>query len=469
MRNKILIILIVFALLMPGFVLAEEDVVEENIIPDPEIKLFNEFGNIAGGFDIQEEDFKGGLNIAGVDLGGDGIEEILIGLGKENMPLVKIFRQDGTLVNEFLAFPQGFRGGVELIGCDLNNDGSEEIITAPSYDGGPQIRILNGFGEPVLGPGFFVDEKEKRIGLELACGDVNGDLKKEIIVAIPKNNKYIIKAYNFLGGEVIEEFEAFNYGTGEISLASLDVDLNGVEDIIVGSPIWQDNKVKMFKNDGTLIHEFSPYGDAFTGGVDVAVDDIDNDGFKEIITSPIFNGGPHIRVFNLMGRLLYNGGFFAYNDKFRGGTKIALVNNKIATTPRQIYDDIKNKGFKYIEIDISDQRMFYYQNGYQLGTYRISSGKWDMPTPLGEFKVLSKADVAYSAKYDLYMPNWMAFTYWGHGIHGLPYWKYDWGIAYEGVWHLGYRVSHGCVRLPLDGAKIVYNWADIGTKVVVHE
>jgi lipoprotein-anchoring transpeptidase ErfK/SrfK len=63
----------------------------------------------------------------------------------------------------------------------------------------------------------------------------------------------------------------------------------------------------------------------------------------------------------------------------------------------------------------------------------------------------------------------MQITWSGVGLHGLPFWKYSWGIVHEGVNHLGQRVSHGCVRLPLDAAGRLYEWANPGDKVRVVE
>lgn len=120
---------------------------------------------------------------------------------------------------------------------------------------------------------------------------------------------------------------------------------------------------------------------------------------------------------------------------------------------------------KYVDINTATQTLAIFQDGKMLGAYSISTGKASMPTPKGQFKVRSKTLRAYSRKYGLYMPFWMAFTSAGHGIHELPEWP---GGYKEGANHLGIPVSHGCVRLGVGPAEIVYNFADIGTPVVVH-
>lgn len=140
-----------------------------------------------------------------------------------------------------------------------------------------------------------------------------------------------------------------------------------------------------------------------------------------------------------------------------------------AVQPAEKIEPAIKKG-KYIDIDISQQILTMFENEISKGSYLASSGTYEMPTPYGEFKVLNKQDVAYSTKYDLYMPFWMQFTTAGHGIHELPFWKYRGGYDYhERESHLGTRVSHGCVRLGVGPAEKIYKWAEIGTPVVVHE
>lgn len=140
------------------------------------------------------------------------------------------------------------------------------------------------------------------------------------------------------------------------------------------------------------------------------------------------------------------------------------------TEPKKVVIDtdeiIAATSERYIDVDISSQWMtLFEEGGVVVARYRVSTGKWNMPTPLGWGSVLNKSPRAYSSKYGLYMPYWMAFKGGGYGIHELPEWPNG---AKEGQSHLGTRVSHGCVRLGVGPAEAVYNWSPIGTKVFVH-
>ncbi len=124
------------------------------------------------------------------------------------------------------------------------------------------------------------------------------------------------------------------------------------------------------------------------------------------------------------------------------------------------------KAGKYIDIDLVHQVMVIFEDGKALDSFMISSGKKGMETPQGEFSIQNKHPRAWSRKYALFMPNWMAIVPSGeYGIHELPEWP---GGYKEGADHLGKPVSHGCVRLGEDSAEKVYAWTETGTPVVIH-
>jgi lipoprotein-anchoring transpeptidase ErfK/SrfK len=132
----------------------------------------------------------------------------------------------------------------------------------------------------------------------------------------------------------------------------------------------------------------------------------------------------------------------------------------------RIYTKAKITTGKYIDINLSQQILSTFENGKLLDSYLISSGKAAMPTPPGNYKIENKTPRAWSKEYGLYMPYWNALVPDGKfGIHELPEWP---GGYKEGANHLGTPVSHGCVRLGVGPAKIVYDWADIGTPVIIY-
>lgn len=126
----------------------------------------------------------------------------------------------------------------------------------------------------------------------------------------------------------------------------------------------------------------------------------------------------------------------------------------------------KIKTGKYIDINLSAQIMSIFEEGKIVDAFLISSGKRGMDTPKIETKIYNKFPRAFSKAYGLFMPRWMALVPDGKfGIHELPEWP---GGYKEGANHLGIPVSHGCVRLGVGPAERVYDFASIGTPVVIY-
>ena len=118
---------------------------------------------------------------------------------------------------------------------------------------------------------------------------------------------------------------------------------------------------------------------------------------------------------------------------------------------------------KTVHLDLSEQRLWYQLGPVLLNKFTVSTGRPSLPTPVGEFKIESKINLAFSRTYGLYMPYWLGIGR-GYGIHELPYWP---GGYREGADHLGTPVSHGCIRLGPEGASELYNWAEVGTRVII--
>lgn len=121
---------------------------------------------------------------------------------------------------------------------------------------------------------------------------------------------------------------------------------------------------------------------------------------------------------------------------------------------------------KYIEVDLSSQTLYQFEGENMIGSHRVSTGKWSMPTPVGTYSINGKNPRAYSKTYNLYMPYWMSFIGSKYGLHELPEWANG---TKEGESHLGTPVSHGCIRMGVGSAGAVYDWAEVGTIVYVHK
>lgn len=465
--------LILAALILAVFLFPKEGLATE--YRSPEIKIFNTITLQADkSFLAFDQNFQGGAATAIGDLGGDGINELVIAPGPGGGPHIKIFRSNGSLINSFFAYNEGYRKGINLAAGDLDGDGKDEIITSTRYGGTPHIRVFDGFGVPKFSWGFFAFSEDFQGGVNLAACDLNGNGQKEIIAAAGPGGSPHARVFDKEGNYLGLDFYPFAQDEkGGITVACANVDDGNEEEVIFGIQTSGEPWVKVYKGNEsqTVLGQYLVFAQNFKGGVNVAGGDIDYDGQDEVIVSANAGGGPHIRSFEAYGSIVPKS-LFAYENEFRGGTLISVgdVNNdsldEIIASPNRRSTEGRTDLEKYIEIDISDQQLSYYEHGYLKGKFPVSTGKWTMPTPIGTFAINNKIPRAYSRTYDLYMPYWMSFVGGSYGIHELP----EWANGYkEGVDHLGTRVSHGCVRLGVGPAKELYDWAEIGTVVIVQE
>ncbi len=143
-------------------------------------------------------------------------------------------------------------------------------------------------------------------------------------------------------------------------------------------------------------------------------------------------------------------------DGFVDGLEVASGYNPASKDTRPLT--------KSILIDLKKQRLYQQLNNITIRTHTVSTGKASTPTTRGTYQIANKSKRAWSRSYGLWMPYWLGIKGTRMGIHELP----EWPNGYkEGAKHLGIPVSHGCIRLGIEAAKIVYDWTDVGTKVTI--
>ncbi len=129
---------------------------------------------------------------------------------------------------------------------------------------------------------------------------------------------------------------------------------------------------------------------------------------------------------------------------------------KIATAMQSL----KKSDQRWIQIDLSKQNLIAWEGNKPVYAVTISSGKKATPTQTGAFKIQTKLKKTRmkGRGYDVANVPHTMYYQGGYAIHG----------AY---WHnrFGTRVSHGCVNLAPNHAKWVFNWANVGTPVLIQK
>lgn len=144
--------------------------------------------------------YKGDLTFAIGDVNGDKRKEIIIGTGKGQAPLVRIFTKDGKQVyKEFSAYSSNLRHGVRIAAGDLDRDGKDEIVTGTGSGAAPHVRVFTGTTGKPLTKGFFAYDSKLRAGVNVAVGDVDGDGKQEIVTGPGKGGGPHVRIFDMNG------------------------------------------------------------------------------------------------------------------------------------------------------------------------------------------------------------------------------------------------------------------------------
>ncbi len=109
-----------------------------------------------------------------------------------------------------------------------------------------------------------------------------------------------------------------------------------------------------------------------------------------------------------------------------------------------------------VVVSLTEQRAYVYRNGLQVGVTTVSTGEPGHETPIGVFTILQKDKDHRSSKYNSApMPYQERLTWDGVALHagGLP----------------GYPESHGCVHLPTEFARLLFEASHMGMTVVIGE
>jgi hypothetical protein len=246
---------------------------------------------------------------------------IIAGAGPDsvNTGIVKVFKSDGTATAvEFLAHEYGY--GVNVAAGDINNDGVDEIITAPGpgENNPADINVFDASGNKINNLSIAA-ANGYNYGATVASGDLNGDGYDEVVVGAgagalnPSEVKVFM--YDSYGDQLVDSgigLTAYATGYGVV-VAIGDIDCDDNAEIITapGPGAANDGDIKVWTVDSTqgvgqwsvtLMQEYtvtSMYGYS----VNIGAGDMDGDSYSEVITGtgPYISAGDKIKVYDRYG------------------------------------------------------------------------------------------------------------------------------------------------------------------------
>lgn len=159
-------------------------------------------------------------------------------------------------------------------------------------------------------------------------GDVNNDGVLDLGEAwvYTANGTAVAGSYNNIGK--VQGDRADTAGHIKTVMATDASSYVGLCDIIVIGPDKQNTSTPLVKvidkNTGAVLSQFYAYEPSFKGGVRLATGDMTGDGIDEIIVAPGRGRAPEVRVFTQAGVELMQFRTMAYASNFTGGVEVAV-------------------------------------------------------------------------------------------------------------------------------------------------
>lgn len=431
---------------------------------DAELKELGRFS----AFDAKA--MSGGFLTAG-DVNGDGKDELIVGSGQGREPEVKVFSADGSLIHSFLAYVPQFKGGVRVAAGDTDGDGKAEIVTAPGPGAPSKIYVYNADGSRKVAGEFVAYSKNFTGGVHVTVLDINGDGKAEIVTAPGPGGGPHIRIFN--GQLVSLNMDFFAYDSGMTDGVTLSwIRSPQGPSLVTAVESWNVPLVKTYvlTPQLRLATEFLAFGIEKRHGVRPAAFDLDRDGHDEIIVTPNGSTEPVMRIFDRYGTLLRAA--LAYDKDYRGSLSIVQIRDTAGMPPRLallpsfpvIMGHLEHE--KFIDVNISQQRLYAYEHGRVAKTFLVSTGTYKYPTPLVKTEMKKKIPTMdYRWSYGKNHPDNYNLKNVRYNLNIYPH-----IYIHSAYWHnnFGHRMSHGCINLQFSTAQWIYNWADVGTPVETH-
>ncbi len=230
-------------------------------------------GTVAYNFLAYDKTFTGGVRVDMADLNGDGVPDLIVAPGPARVPVtlpVRVYDgRDLNLLVEFVPFA-GWKGGLYAVGVDLMRDGRAAI--AVNAEGSQHVKVFDlAQGKEI--DSFFAHDQKVTGGVRIAWGDVNGDGTPDLItVNGPGNAVTTVKVFNGKNRDILAEFPAVdNKYRGGGFVAAADLTGDGRANPVVGLDAGTIPLVRVYDGKGKVLAEWLAYDEKFRGGARVAV------------------------------------------------------------------------------------------------------------------------------------------------------------------------------------------------------
>ena len=240
------------------------------------------------------------------DVDGDGADDVVVGYASGEMA---VFSASGAQIGAaFKAFE--YEGALDLATGDVDGDGSAEIIVG-AYGNSKQaeVRVFKYLAGTVYDTGVYFIAYQKKKGVNVATGDVDGDGLAEIITTRGGDGLDVVEVriwnvvVGALGSWGVADAGWFEAGTstGGADVTAGDLNADGVDEIIIAANAGKGSEIRSYSAGGSVFAAPIAVG---RESASVASGDMDSDGSAEIVVgSSASSGGSIVRVYGANGSL----------------------------------------------------------------------------------------------------------------------------------------------------------------------
>ncbi len=244
------------------------------------VRFFRPDGSrVRNGFFVFEDTYKGGDQIAHVDLDKNGKRDLVV-ISKNK---ITMWRDDGQLFAKLYPYTASYEGTIRFAFGDMTGDGQMEIVVAPGPGYPLPLQVYDRFGT-LLYDNWFPFGKAYKGGYSLGVLSPEEKAAGKVVVGSGTGRDTVVQLYDTNFTLFKEWFAYEKFFKGGVNVAVGDVDGDGKQEIVAGAGPGKKALIKVFDTTGGLKYkEFEAYKALGTPGIDVRVADVDFDGKKEIV------------------------------------------------------------------------------------------------------------------------------------------------------------------------------------------
>jgi hypothetical protein len=234
--------------------------------------------------------------------------------------------------------------------------GQAEYITGTGPGRVAEVRVWDNVGQLL---NTITPYGDYMGGVFVETGDVNGDGQLDLLVSTAGKTLGRVQAYSFINGgpQLLVDFTPFGPTySGPVQIAAGNV-TGGIEEEIIAAQGNGGGTVKVFAFDQNVstafeIRSFQPYGAAWTHGVTVASDNIQNDFSDDEIMTGRAALFPQVKIFNAQAPTVTQmASYMAFDisrpenlrgiDVTAGSTDGIIINNILFRQGAEIYVSLR--------------------------------------------------------------------------------------------------------------------------------